>query len=63
MSEIIVIQEAISGGMSGGRRGGVIVHGQGAVISMGGVIWTSPKPENKAMADFYNSAVAKIIQK
>lgn len=49
-----LVQRAVAGGMTGGRRGGRTIHARPAIMSAAGVLWTSPVPENDEQARFFN---------
>ena len=60
MEKAVKIQDSEWGHMTGGARGGVRIFGRPAKISIGGLIWSSPVPETREEALFYNSSIDRI---
>jgi hypothetical protein len=56
----LLVQKASAGGMTGGRRGGSRIPHCPAMLSIGGIVWTSPLPETDQQADFYNGSADRI---
>jgi hypothetical protein len=60
-ADIQIIQLAAAGGMTGGRHGGTFIAPQPAMISLGGVYWTSSVPQNQEQSNHINEVCTMLV--
>ena len=60
--KVVLIQQASHGHRTGGHKGGVFVPAKPARIAVGGVVWTSPVPDSRELADYINGVAERVNQ-